>query len=73
MQEEEGRLEEKNADLFWSCLVMILVDHPSGDPWQAVGYVDEEIGCTWGEGSTWNSLVLMGSESLESWESHQAK
>lgn len=34
MQEEEGRLEEKNADLFWSCLVMILVDHPSGDPWQ---------------------------------------
>ena len=42
MEEEEGRLGEKNADLFGH-----LVDRLSGDPWQAGGWiVGEEIGCT---------------------------
>lgn len=72
VQEEEGRLGEKNADFIWSCW-WFCVDHPSGDPWQAVGYVEEETRCTWGEGSVWNSVVLVDSESHGSWESHQAE
>ena len=50
--------------LTYLVMLMILVDRLSGDPWQAGGWiVDEEIGCTWGEGSVWNSVVLAGSES----------
>ena len=39
-------------------MLVIFVDQPSGDPWQAVRYVEQGVGHTWGEGSVWNSVVL---------------
>lgn len=39
MLEGEGRLGERNEDLILFMLV-IFVDQPSGDPWQAVRYVE---------------------------------
>ena len=74
---EKWRRKRKGSGrkmLTYLVMSMILVDRLSGDPWQAGGWiVDEEIGCTWGEGSVWNSVVLVDSEGHGGWEPHPAE